>query len=77
VLTVPSEYDLVPQAPEGPAANVARLYAAFARDLARGTPGALAPDFAHAARLHGWLQAIDAAARSGRAQMFPGDTVTA
>jgi predicted dehydrogenase len=77
VLTVPSEYDLAPQAPEGPAANVARLYAAFARDLARGTPGALAPDFAHAARLHGWLQAIDAAARSGRAQMFPGDTVTA
>jgi predicted dehydrogenase len=67
-LVVPPEYDLAPGAPEGPAANVARLYAAFAQDLANGTPGTLAPDFAHAARLHGWLQAIDDAARSGQAQ---------
>ncbi|VFR32319.1 putative oxidoreductase [plant metagenome] len=68
-LAVPPEYDLAPGAPEGPAANVARLYAAFAQDLAQGTPGALAPDFAHAARLHGWLHAIDEAARSGQAQV--------
>ncbi|HZV63881.1 MAG TPA: hypothetical protein VFG03_03095, partial [Telluria sp.] len=67
-LVVPPEYDLAPGAPEGPAANVARLYAAFAHDLANGTPGTLAPDFSHAARMHGWLQAIDDAARSGQAQ---------
>jgi predicted dehydrogenase len=74
-LAVPPGYDLAPQAPEGPAANVARLYAAFAQDVAADAPGALAPDFSHAARLHGWLQAIETAARSGQAQSFPIETV--
>ncbi|WP_109482715.1 Gfo/Idh/MocA family oxidoreductase [Paraburkholderia sp. C35] len=64
-LTVPPQYELAPEAPEGPAANVTRLYSAFAQDLAHDTPGARAPDFAHAARLHNWLEAIDAAAIRG------------
>ena len=74
-LTLPPGVDLAPQAPEGPAANVARLYAAFAQDVAADAPGRLAPDFAHAARLHGWLQAIETAARSGQAQSFPAAAV--
>lgn len=73
-LPVPSGCDFAPHAPDGPAANVARLYAAFAQDLADGS-GALAPDFAHAARLHGWLQAIETAVRSGQAQSFPAEAV--
>src|SRR5882724_1415181 len=38
-LAIPPEYDLASDAPEGPAANVARLYAASAADLRNGTPG--------------------------------------
>ena len=38
-LAIPAEYDLVPGAPEGPAANVARLYAAFAADRRQARPG--------------------------------------
>lgn len=74
-LPVPSGCDLAPHAPAGPSANVARLYGAFARDLAEDRDGALAPDFAHAARLHGWLQAIETAARSGQTQSFPSEVV--
>lgn len=73
-LVPPPEYDLAPGAPEGPAANVARLYAAFSHDLAQSRPGMLAPDFSHAVRLHGWLQAIDDAARSGLAQITDRDS---
>lgn len=62
-MTISAEYELAPKAPEGPAANVARLYAAFAADLAAGTPGATAPDFAHAIRLHRTLDRISEAAR--------------
>lgn len=72
-LAVPPGCDLAPHAPEGPAANVARLYAAFAQDLAGDGSGVLAPDFANAARLHGWLQAIEMAARSGQAQPSPAE----
>ena len=67
-LAIPPEYDLASDAPEGPAANVARLYAAFAADLRNGTPGQTAPDFAHALRLHRTLDLISAAAASGIAQ---------
>jgi predicted dehydrogenase len=65
---LPSEYDLGAGSLEGPGANVARLYAAFARDLRDGTPGATAPDFAHALRLHRTLDGIAHAAASGVAQ---------
>jgi predicted dehydrogenase len=57
-LTIPREYDLGGAPPEGPAANVARLYAAFARDLREERPAATAPDFAHALRLHRTLERI-------------------
>jgi predicted dehydrogenase len=67
-LEVPAGYELAPHAPEGPAANVARLYAAFAENLAGAASGALAPDFSHATRLHEWLSAIEKAARSGLPQ---------
>lgn len=62
-MVVPIDYDLAPNAPGGPAANVARLYAAFAADLAAGTVGATAPDFAHAIRLHRTLDRISEAMR--------------
>ena len=65
---IPPGYDLASDAPEGPAANVARLYGAFAADLRNGTPGQTAPDFAHALRLHRTLDLISAAAASGIAQ---------
>jgi predicted dehydrogenase len=64
-LTVPPEYDFAPHAPAGPAANVARLYAAFAADRASV---ATAPDFEHALRLHRTLDRIAAAAATGNAQ---------
>ena len=67
-LDIPSEYDLGTGSLEGPGANVARLYAAFARDLRDGTPGATAPDFAHALRLHRTLDGIAHAAASSVAQ---------
>lgn len=67
-LTVPPEYDLAVNAPDGPAANVARLYAAFAADLRNGAPGATAPDFAHALRLHRTLDRITSAAAADVAQ---------
>jgi predicted dehydrogenase len=68
VLPIPTAYDLAPTAPAGPAANVARLYAAFARDLRTGRPDRLAPDFALARRRHDWLNAIEAAVATGMAQ---------
>lgn len=43
---------------DGPAANVARLYAAFADDLEVGRRGRSAPDFAHATRLQALLETI-------------------
>lgn len=64
-LPVPSEYDLSGGASEGPAANVARLYAAFAADLGKGAPGVTAPDFRHAVALHDTLDRISAAADRG------------
>jgi predicted dehydrogenase len=67
-IDAPAEHDLWPHAPTGPAANVARLYAAFAKDLRTGTPGATTPDFAHALRLHELQDRISQAAASGRAQ---------
>jgi predicted dehydrogenase len=60
VLSVPAEYELAAKAPSGPAANVARLYAAFLRDLKEGNAGALAPDFCHAEHQHAWLSVIEA-----------------
>ena len=66
-LAIPPEYDLGVGAPEGPAANVARLYAAFARDLRNRAPGAAAPDFAHALRLHRTLDGIARSAANGTA----------
>ncbi len=67
-MSVPSEYELVPAAPEGPAGNVARLYAAFSKGLREGRPSDCAPDFAHAVKLHRWQQAIETAALSGAGQ---------
>jgi predicted dehydrogenase len=67
-LNVPLEYDFAPGIPDGPAANVARLYASFAADLRNKTPAAQAPDFAHALRLHRKLDAIQLAASTGIAQ---------
>ena len=67
-LSVPPEYDLAPAAPLGPAANVARLYAAFARGLSERDSAHYAPGFAHAKYLHGWLRAIEAAAETGCSQ---------
>lgn len=61
-LTIPAEYEFAPQASEGPAANVARLYAAFSADLAAGGNSHSAPDFQHAVRLHRTLDRIAAAA---------------
>jgi len=71
-LDIPADHDLAPDAPEGAPANVARLYAAFATDLRAGTPGATAPDFAHALRLHHTLDLIAAAAATGTAQSAKG-----
>jgi predicted dehydrogenase len=62
-MAIPADYELAPNAPEGPAANVARLYAAFAADLDDGTPVANPPDFAHAIRLHRTLDRITEAAQ--------------
>lgn len=59
-LEVPAEFDFAPEAPQGPAANVARLYAGFANDLGNGRSAATAPDFAHAAKLHRTLNLIAA-----------------
>ncbi|WP_321931266.1 Gfo/Idh/MocA family protein [Paraburkholderia guartelaensis] len=67
-LKIPSKYDLAPGIPDGPSANVARLYAAFATDQHNKTPAAQAPDFAHALRLHRKLDAIRLAASSGISQ---------
>lgn len=67
-LAIPASYDLAPSAPEGPAANVARLYAAFAEQQTGRRDAKIAPDFAHAERLHRWLAAISLAASSGVAQ---------
>ena len=75
-LAVPAAYDLAPGAPEGPAANVTRLYAAFAADRRAGTPGATAPDFAHALRAHHTLDFITTAAVSGIAQRPVTETLT-
>jgi predicted dehydrogenase len=68
-LVVPGSYfeGTAPE-PAGLAANVAYLYAQFARDLRDGTQRA--PDFARAVRLHGLLDAIQASAGSGRAQQI-------
>lgn len=52
--------------PDGIAANVGRLYAALARDIREGTN--VVPDFAHAARRHRLIAAIETAARTGAAQ---------
>jgi predicted dehydrogenase len=66
-LEVPASYfDPDVPAPAGYAANVAHLYAQFARDLRDGTHRA--PDFASAVRLHGAVDAIEASAASGRTQ---------
>jgi predicted dehydrogenase len=67
-LTVPPEYDLTRVALPGPAANVARLYAAFSRGLSEAGSAKLAPDFTHANYLHGWLRAIEVAAETGYSQ---------
>ncbi|RWF47591.1 MULTISPECIES: Gfo/Idh/MocA family oxidoreductase [unclassified Mesorhizobium] len=50
----------------GPPANVARLYAQLARDLASGT--ALVPDFATAVRRHRVIDAIERADETGERQ---------
>lgn len=71
-LAIPPEYELAHGVPSGPAANVARLYAAFARSLQKQTLGFQAPDFAHAERMHRMLRAIQVAAASGTAQ-HPGE----
>lgn len=58
-LRVPPEYHLAPVALSGPAANVARLYAAFSRGLSEADSATFAPDFAHPNYLLGWLRAIE------------------
>jgi predicted dehydrogenase len=64
-LPVPASYrDDVPAELAGsPAANVARLYAALARDLAEGTH--TVPDFAHAVTRHRLVDAIEKASDTG------------
>lgn len=69
-LPIPTDHAPATTPIDGPAANVARLYAAFAQDIRRGAPATTAPDFAHALRLHETLDRIGRAAASGGAQML-------
>ncbi|QFZ78219.1 gfo/Idh/MocA family oxidoreductase [Streptomyces fagopyri] len=64
-LPVPASYTggLSPDLAASPAANVARLYERFARDLADGTH--TVPDFAHALARHRLIDAIEQAAATG------------
>jgi predicted dehydrogenase len=67
-LHVPAKYDLAPGVADGPAANVARLYAGFANDLRHGATGVTTPDFAHAVRLQRTLDRISTASATGTTQ---------
>jgi len=60
------------RAPEGPAANVTRLYA-LCRDRRAGTPAPRA-DFAHALRAHHTLDFITSGGERHRATSCDGDT---
>ncbi|MEU7305180.1 Gfo/Idh/MocA family oxidoreductase [Streptomyces sp. NPDC007206] len=61
-LTVPTYLDAdLAAVPAGPPRNVAAVYAAFAKDLAKGTHEV--PDFTHALRIHQLLADIETAAR--------------
>ncbi|MDR7103615.1 Gfo/Idh/MocA family oxidoreductase [Croceicoccus sp. BE223] len=63
LLEVPTRYRWVPAGIEGPALNVAQIYARFADDLRNGTR--TAPDFDDAVVRHRLIAAIEAAAESG------------
>jgi predicted dehydrogenase len=66
-INIPAAYfELAPSAPEGFAANVARIYAQFARDLRDGTRRT--PDFSHGVTRHRLLEAITTADRTGTVQ---------
>jgi predicted dehydrogenase len=62
-MTVPDRYRWAPAGITGAAANVAQLYALFARDLRNGTR--TAPGFADALQRHRMIAAIEEAAQSG------------
>ena len=62
----PDRFTLVPESvPAGPARNVAQGYARLARALAAGER--YQPDFAHAARRHALIAAIERSSAEGRA----------
>lgn len=67
-ITVPVSYldDVPHELANSPAANVARLYARFAQDLAEETH--TVPDFAHALRRHQLIDAIELASATGTSQ---------
>ena len=67
-MTYPASYtDDIPAELRGSlGANVARLYAALARDLADGTH--TVPDFEHALARHRLIEAIERAAATGSTQ---------
>jgi len=64
-LDIPPKYFSTPIT-SGPAANVAELYAQFARDLREGTK--ICPDFDDAVRRHQMIEAIERSAATGTRQ---------
>jgi predicted dehydrogenase len=67
-LEIPAKY-FPTSITSGPAANVAAVYAQFARDLREGTK--LCPDFDDAVRRHKMIDAIERSSASGTRQSLP------
>jgi predicted dehydrogenase len=74
LLQVPQQYRSSPPQIPGPSTNVAQAYARFARDYRQGTRSC--PTFDDAVTRHRMLNAIEAAATSGRRQTL-GSSVAA
>src|SRR5881396_3037995 len=70
VLPVPMQYQWSPPQAPGPSTNVAQAYAHFARDYREGTH--LCPTFEDAVTRHRMLDAIEAAAATGKRQRLGG-----
>jgi predicted dehydrogenase len=64
------DIELPANIPAGPPANVASLYAQFAKDIREGTR--VVPDFGHALGRHHLLKAIETASETGTVQTFGG-----
>lgn len=71
IIVPPPYFELAPSAPDGPAGNVARLYAQFAKDLSDGTQAT--PNFAYAVTRHRLINAIEEANRTGVTQNLKTD----